>query len=271
MGARLGSRTRRSSSIESLSSQSSEDIDENAARDETKNAAWIEFQKSWPRRILERSERLNVDLTQQYEPASSNCSEIADTEKQAESHSPAHPHPESQFQPVVGNIEADRIETLADRLRASLFFLQVKAVSRADGFRIFVKGTIRCRLGPGDKGFETLLSMVSSFKVNDEIVIGYSNPSPPIAGFFGLDIDFSGDSIDKAIRIDVKFGNPYWVTISGCPITIKEIIEEGDSVEAEDGKEETASNSFQSNHTASTGPSGQSFDAPGSSRADRRN
>ncbi|KAF3093219.1 hypothetical protein TWF706_008832 [Orbilia oligospora] len=209
------------------------------------NAAWVEFQRSWPERVLERSERLNVDLAQRYEPAFDGLLEIADMEKQAKSYSPTQPHFDSRFQPIVGNIEAKLIETLADRLRASLFFLEVKSVNRGDGFTVSVKGAVRCRLGPGDKGFESLLSMVSSFKVDDETVVSYSEPSPPTVEFFGLSIKFSGDSIDKAVRIDVKFGKPYWVAISGCPITIEEIIEEWDPDEAEDEVEEkTAKGTF---------------------------
>ncbi|KAF3315355.1 hypothetical protein TWF173_003895 [Orbilia oligospora] len=202
------------------------------------NATWVEFQESWPERVLERSERLNVDLTQQYEPAFNELSEIADMEKQAKSYSPTQQLFDSPFQPIVGNIEAKLIETLADRLRASLFFLEVKSVNRGDGFTVSVKGALRCRLGPGDKGFESLLSMVSSFKVNDETVVSYSNSSPPTVEFFGLNINFSDDSMDKAVRIDVNFGKPYWVAISGCPITIGEIIEEWDLDEAEDEVEE---------------------------------
>ncbi|KAF3181429.1 hypothetical protein TWF751_009368 [Orbilia oligospora] len=185
------------------------------------NAAWVEFQRSWPKRVLERSERLNVDLAQQYEPAFDGLLEIADMEEQAKSYSPTQPHFDSRFQPIVGNIEAKLIETLADRLRASLFFLEVKSVNRGDGFTVSVKGSVRCRLGPGDKGFESLLSMVSSFKVDDETVVGYSEPSPPIVEFFGLSIKFSSDLMYKAVRIDVNFGKPYWVAISGCPITIE--------------------------------------------------
>ncbi|KAF3292462.1 hypothetical protein TWF132_005518 [Orbilia oligospora] len=231
------------------------------------NAAWVEFQRSWPKRVLERSERLNVDLAQQYEPAFDGLLEIADMEEQAKSYSPTQPHFDSRFQPIVGNIEAKLIETLADRLRASLFFLEVKSVNRGDGFTVSVKGSVRCRLGPGDKGFESLLSMVSSFKVDDETVVGYSEPSPPIVEFFGLSIKFSSDLMYKAVRIDVNFGKPYWVAISGCPITIEEIIEEWDPDEAEDDEEETASGSFRSNHTVSVGLSDQNLDAPGSPRA----
>ncbi|KAF3181428.1 hypothetical protein TWF751_009368 [Orbilia oligospora] len=209
------------------------------------NAAWVEFQRSWPKRVLERSERLNVDLAQQYEPAFDGLLEIADMEEQAKSYSPTQPHFDSRFQPIVGNIEAKLIETLADRLRASLFFLEVKSVNRGDGFTVSVKGSVRCRLGPGDKGFESLLSMVSSFKVDDETVVGYSEPSPPIVEFFGLSIKFSSDLMYKAVRIDVNFGKPYWVAISGCPITIEEIIEEWDPDEAEDEVEEkTAKGTF---------------------------
>lgn len=233
------------------------------------NDAWIKFQESWDKRITERSSRLNVEFAQETEPSFDSLSDMGSMEGQAERCSFEQMTFDSPFQPIVGTPEDGLLEVLADRLRASLFFLQVKLIDKTDGFVVTVKGTIRCRLGPGDEGFDNLLSMVSSFKVNNETIVTYPESGPSSEGYFVLDIEFSHESVGEAIRIDVNFGKTHWVTISGCPITIKEVMEEWDSVEAQDETEDKATrDSLPPDDSADAGPSTPNHETESRTRID---
>ncbi|KAK6529776.1 hypothetical protein TWF281_008935 [Arthrobotrys megalospora] len=218
---------------------------------------WIKFRESSTERVAERSSRLNIYFPDQVEPSFDDLTKMKNMEAEAKEYTAfEEPRLRSPFSPIGGISELGVLGTLADRLRATLFFLQVKSIDKSDGFIIIVKGTIRCRLGPGDLGFSNLLGMVSSFRVNQEVIKYTAPASNP--GYFGLDIEFSHESIDEAIRIDVNFGKKHWVAISGCPITIKEIMEQWDSVGAHDDIDtegEPKSNISPPDHLAAGGPS----------------
>ncbi|KAK6510907.1 hypothetical protein TWF506_009995 [Arthrobotrys conoides] len=198
---------------------------------------WIKYRESGADRIVERSSRLNVFFSEEVEPSFDDLAKMKKMEADAKSYTSFEdPILKSPFSPISSRSELSVLETLADRLRATLFFLEVKSIDKSDGFIIIVKGIIRCRLGPDDAGFSNLLGMVSSFRVSQEVI----KPNTPPSEYFGLEIEFSHESIDEAIRIDVNFGKRHWVAISGSPMTIKEIMEQWDSVGAldDDGNSE---------------------------------
>ncbi|KAK6511351.1 hypothetical protein TWF481_000271 [Arthrobotrys musiformis] len=194
---------------------------------------WVKFRQSGADRIVERASRLNVLFPEQQEPPFNDLAGMERMQFDANIFKYFEETPlKSPFSPIGGRSELSVLATLGDRLRATLFFLEVKSVDKSDGFIIIVKGMIRCRLGPKDAGFSKLLGMVSSFRVNQEIF--NFNFTPLSLNYFDLDVEFSHESIDEAIRIDVNFGEKHWVAISGCPITIREIIEQWDPVGAQD-------------------------------------
>ncbi|KAK6334755.1 hypothetical protein TWF718_010203 [Orbilia javanica] len=195
---------------------------------------WMRFRASSTERINERSSRLNVFLTDKFEPSFDDIGKMEKMEADAKDFTAFENElNKSPFSPIDGQSELQVLDTLADRLRATLFFLEVKSIDKSDGFLVVVKAVIRCRLGPGDAGFAELLPMVYFFRVNGEkIMIDTSSE-----GYINVDVELSHESLDEAIRVDVNFGNSHWVAISGCPITIKEIMEHWDPVAAQDGAE----------------------------------
>ncbi|KAK6354320.1 hypothetical protein TWF730_008727 [Orbilia blumenaviensis] len=220
--------------------------------------AWTRFKESSTADIVERSSRLNVFIGEDMypkrpgtvatgptpEPAFDDLKKMEIMEAYSQEYTAfEEPVFRSSFAPTPANEiqSSDVLRMLANRLRASLFFLHIKSVDKSDGFIIVVKGAIRCRLGPSDPGFTSLSPMVTCFRVGQE-TIEYDLDRKQ---HFDVDITFSHESVSEPIRIDVKFGgcrgvNP-WVAISGCPITIKKIMEEWDSVDAQNNVEESRS------------------------------
>ncbi|EGX45762.1 hypothetical protein AOL_s00140g78 [Orbilia oligospora ATCC 24927] len=187
--------------------------------------AWLQYNKYIPARIRQRSCRLNIRLPKnRQEPALDAVNEIDAMESRAREYDEFHsliPDRELVFPPFSGlTLEASLLEQLADRLRASLFYLQVKSIYRREE-TYFIKGYICCRIDPGEKGFTELLAQTSEFRVKERPVsiekILCEPGSPPMS----LPVEFSHQSPTDLIRIDVDFGKPYKTTISGFPIRLK--------------------------------------------------
>ncbi|EGX50398.1 hypothetical protein AOL_s00076g162 [Orbilia oligospora ATCC 24927] len=207
------------------------DLIDSFLRDMNGEEEWAKFRESTEEHIIGRSSRLNIYFSQEVEPGFDDVSMMEEMESEAQRYTAFEkPNHGSSFAPINGIPRIDVLDTLADRLRATLFFLEVDSIDTSDVFLIIIKGVIRCRLGPGDSEYSKLLDMVSSFRVEQEIL--HKIPSPQ--EYFGLKIQFSHESIEEAIRIDVNFGKEHWVAISGCPITIKKIMEEWDHIGAQD-------------------------------------
>ncbi|KAK6531863.1 hypothetical protein TWF694_003028 [Orbilia ellipsospora] len=143
--------------------------------------------------------------------------------------------PRTPSNPISERLQGSKLESLAHRIRASLFFLQVKSIDNSDGFMILVRGSLRCNLGPSDEGYKLLLSTLSGFTVNGE-AIHYRLTRIAEKAYFNIEVEFSHESIDAPIRIDANFKKQRGVAISGFPMSIKArmtIMQLWDSAEAE--------------------------------------
>ncbi|KAF3911199.1 hypothetical protein AA313_de0210078 [Arthrobotrys entomopaga] len=182
---------------------------------------WRGYKNSQADRIVERSSRLNMKMME-----SAAYSYDAFEE----------PLPKTPFNPISERLEAGVLESLADRIRASLFYLQVNSIDKSDGFIIIVRGSIRCRLGPSDEGYAALLCTVLGFTVNGQ-PIQYISPSNAGVSYFNVGVEFSYESIEAPIRVDVNFKKQRGVAISGFPMSIKNIMDLWDPVNVESDAE----------------------------------
>jgi hypothetical protein len=185
--------------------------------------AWLRYKDAQPQRVLERSSRLNVRFPGTKEPALDALEQIDSMESTARAYDKFHERvSNTPFSPISGITKTGMLETLADRLRASLYYLQVKSISQLDEVYI-IKGWIRCQIDPSDGSFHRLLKQTSGFKVKKTFYSAAGVPrlsgSPPM----NLEVEFTHQSPDEPIRIDVDFGKSHMVTISGFPMKIKVI------------------------------------------------
>jgi len=181
-------------------------------------AEWHRFMESQQQRVAARSSRLNIKFPGKREPALDDLSQISSMEDTARNYDGFHQNPtESPFAPIRGSAPTDTLKLVAERLRASLFYLQLHSVEPQGAITIF-KASIRCRLGPGDDAFGKLLRHTKGFKVKDSF---YSTGTLGQSTSMKLNVIFSHQSDDDPIRIDVDFGKPYGVAISGFPSMMK--------------------------------------------------
>ncbi|KAH8771186.1 hypothetical protein F5882DRAFT_381743 [Hyaloscypha sp. PMI_1271] len=109
--------------------------------------------------------RLNVRFPGTQEPALDAFEQMDSMESTARAYNKFHGRASNTpISPVSGIKETGMLETLADRLRASLHYLQVKSISRLDEVYI-IRGWIRCRIEPSDKGSHRFLKQTSGLKV----------------------------------------------------------------------------------------------------------
>ena len=164
--------------------------------------------------------RLNVRFPGTQEPALDAFEQMDSMESTARAYNKFHGRASNTpISPVSGIKETGMLETLADRLRASLHYLQVKSISRLDEVYI-IRGWIRCRIEPSNKGSHRFLKQTSGFKVKKTFYsaagVRRLSGSPPMS----LEVEFTHYSPDEPIRINVDFGKSHMVTTSGFPIKI---------------------------------------------------
>lgn len=183
------------------------------------NRHWKKFEKSASEPILDRCRRLNVPFQKETEPELDDINAIDDMEKLAESWTFYYQVPKGNFTPILGHAGNGSLEMLADRLRASLYFFELRSIIQQDDVSI-IKGWVCCRLSPGRKSYIQLLEQTSCFQVKGE---KYAVPSIQGGTRFKLEVSFQQqDSQDSdPIRIDVNFGQKYFVTVSGFPMTLQ--------------------------------------------------
>ncbi|KAK3936131.1 hypothetical protein QBC46DRAFT_367088 [Diplogelasinospora grovesii] len=184
-------------------------------------AAWRKFEENVGQPLRDRCDRLNVHFSDNTEPELDDVGAIGWMEKLAESFSFHYQIPQGPFSPVFGPVSHNSLEVLADRLRASLYFFELRSLTQQDDVFI-VKGWICCRLRPDKKSYKSLIEGTSHFQVKgpgQTVTI----PSLQEGERLKLDVSFQQQASrnSEPIRIDVKFDHDYLVTISGFPMTLK--------------------------------------------------
>ncbi|KAH6885403.1 hypothetical protein B0T10DRAFT_577083 [Thelonectria olida] len=170
------------------------------------------------RGIFDRASRLNVRLERNTEPALDDVGAIPEMETAApEYHFPYKPS-DSPFSPINGNMQGDMLQSLADRLRASLYFFQVGNISCGFHKQVVIDGWICCRLLPTEKGIQKLLSHTTGFQLQGEC---YRKPIIPWNKPMKWEVQISEDDTKAPIRIDVNFVASHFVSISGFPMTLE--------------------------------------------------
>lgn len=191
-------------------------------------AAWNTFRRTADDRLLGRSTRLNVQFSEQ--PKLDDIGKVLDMEQVAANqlfYNKSRPS-SSIFEPIQGLVPHDTLQCLAVRLRASLFFFEMKYMEDTQG-TIVIRGCICCRLPPDSPGFEALMKMTRGFYVAGEHLPlsklytgGKRTPFRP-----SVLIHDSRENLDGPIRIDVDFHEDYRVAISGFPMTLKALFDWG--------------------------------------------
>lgn len=108
-----------------------------------------------------------------------------------------------------------------------MFFFEMEYMEDKTGV-VVIRGWICCRLAPGEAGFEALMDRTKGFDVAEqpyklaELWAGGASPLKSSVLIRG-----SGRDLDKPVRIDVDFGLPYKVAISGFPMTLKALLDYG--------------------------------------------
>lgn len=181
--------------------------------------AWKRFcRDNTDRGIRDRSSRLNVKLDGNREPALDDIDAIPGMERVAENYHFPYKASTSSFSPIYGTPEGNMLQSLADRLRASLYFFQVSKISGDYHSGFNVEGWICCRLLPTEKGFEKLLSQTVGFLLQGRF---YSTPSISGNKPMKWEVSFSEQDTKVPIRIDANFGASHSVSISGFPMTLE--------------------------------------------------
>ncbi|KAK6357421.1 hypothetical protein TWF718_001733 [Orbilia javanica] len=129
--------------------------------------------------------------------------------------------PGNLYEPVSGECQSSVLEVQADILKASLYFFQITRILKGENDKFAIHGRLRCRLGLNDgQSFEQLLKLTKHFYINGQQLVGtYALLMPD--RLLNISVQFEHVSVSDPIRIDVNFGGPYSVTISGFPMDIQ--------------------------------------------------
>ncbi|KAK6516439.1 hypothetical protein TWF506_006346 [Arthrobotrys conoides] len=132
---------------------------------------------------------------------------------------------DSLYEPVLGVCSSDIIEVQASILRASQYFFQVTRILKRGPKEFFIHGRLKCRLELADgEPFRFLLGFTKYFKINGKKVIDIGG-SIRQDRLFDVPVQFEHTSTSEPIRIDVNFGEPFSVAISGFPMDVQVLSE----------------------------------------------
>jgi hypothetical protein len=179
--------------------------------------AWRRYRECQDARITDCSSRLNVRFQDRYEPQLDDLESIPMMESVAEKYKFSERASGSSFSPISGIPDTGLLENLADRLRASMYFLQLSSINQYEDVSV-IRGWICCRLGPGESGFEALLNRTAGFDIKGKF---HKAPRPAKGASMRFEVTFQQQFLDDAIRIDVNFGSSHSVAISGFPMTLR--------------------------------------------------
>ncbi|KAF2683588.1 FabD/lysophospholipase-like protein, partial [Lentithecium fluviatile CBS 122367] len=184
-------------------------------------SAWVKFyQDASDMKMLSRCRRLNVKIPEEKEPELDDTTAVDKLEEWAKSASFHYSIPSHRFTPVIGTSGGEELNILADRLKASLYFFELRSLTRQDDVSI-IKGWICCRLRASDRSsYRSLLEATSHFEVKG---MEYKVPAFRPDERLRLEVSFQQQDLRDGdpIRIDVKFRSYYRVTISGFPVTLR--------------------------------------------------
>ena len=183
--------------------------------------AWRQFSKNADPRLLNRTARLNVEFQTSREPLLDDTDSLDLMEGYAKGYRfPKQPleDPHDAFRPTYSRRrEIGIIDNLADRLRASLYFVELDSVTEKKDVFI-IKGWICCRIGPERAAFQNLLKATTSFKqASGSLTLQRVRRHKPLK--LGITIQQPASHHLDPIRLDVSFGREF-VTISGFPATL---------------------------------------------------
>lgn len=186
------------------------------------NTAWGKFCEGVGQLVLDRSTRLNVRFGGPTEPELDDVKSIEPMEQLAKTYYFHYKAPGGGFAPVLDPVNTDSLEVLAARHKAALYFFELRSIAQQDDVSI-IKGWICCRLRPDVESFKRLIGETSHFQLKGPK--GKLVEVPPFreGEQLKLEVDFQEQASrdTEPIRIDVKFGHDYYVTISGFPMTLK--------------------------------------------------
>ncbi|KAH6953848.1 hypothetical protein BKA56DRAFT_681837 [Ilyonectria sp. MPI-CAGE-AT-0026] len=190
-------------------------------------SAWAKFTKNaevGDPVLLSRSDRLTVAFKGTNEPELDSVKDIPNMEREAQNAELLYCPPNNQFRPIVryqgGDVPVDLLEVLAVRLKASLYFFEMKSLIVQDDVSI-VKGWICCRLRPSMESYTKLTHQTDHFSVNSQVssTLCFDEDRRLM-----VEVSFQQQASDdiEPIRLDVKFhDHSCYGTISGFPLTLK--------------------------------------------------
>ncbi|KID83867.1 hypothetical protein MGU_08839 [Metarhizium guizhouense ARSEF 977] len=152
-------------------------------------------------RATARSSQLNIPFTRIQEPALDAFEDIEMIESAARNYEKWREEPDtSAFAPISGTSSTNLPEVIAERLRASMYYLQPRSFARL-----------------GEKYiFRASISLAAHWLAETPLPYNLLRSAP-----MNLDVKIEHDSHSSPIRIDADFGKPYKVTISGFPLKLK--------------------------------------------------
>jgi hypothetical protein len=181
-------------------------------------ATWNEFKTTADPPFLDRVCRLNVSLHRNKEPALDDVGCITQMETLAADYRFQQKSPTNGFAPVSGSVNNKILEVLADRIRASQYFFELKCINDHGDVTV-VEGWICCRLLPSHSQFQQLIKKTSAFRVKESTIV----PDLALDEKLKLNVRIHQHTSKDTdpLRIDVKFQHDYFVSISGFPLTLK--------------------------------------------------
>lgn len=183
--------------------------------------AWKQFIGSAENRARARSHRLNIKFKEEQEPALDDIEQLDDMQKQAEDYGFPASQPPFASLPLIEPPVVDGLQEIALRLRASLYFFQLKSISFSEDRAVgIVKGSICCRLSPESDALRVLLAGTLGFRVKGKMI---DMPQNAHQNLLRLEVSFQHELSYETtpLRIDAKFASGNFVTISGFPSTLK--------------------------------------------------
>ncbi|KAK6362932.1 hypothetical protein TWF730_000383 [Orbilia blumenaviensis] len=187
--------------------------------------AWEDFYNSGNSDgdMIARCNRLNVNFLQgTSEPAFDDVDRIGEMASDARKFDEKYvQRTHLVYEPIYGPCDTSTLNAQAGILKASLYFFHPHRIFRRMQNGPVIKGSLKCRLGPFEMTpFEKLLNTTSYFMVNRHRVDMDRQRQTPNQ-LFEIPITFEYIPGSGPIRIDVNFGDPYSIAISGFPMDLQ--------------------------------------------------
>ncbi|KAK6519397.1 hypothetical protein TWF281_003231 [Arthrobotrys megalospora] len=194
-------------------------------------AAWRKFYGSRDKVLQARLNRVNVDIRDtpgDKEPAFDDVGLMEKMEDAAKAYGERYVlTADSPYEPILGPCTKSLLEIQADILRAGQYFFQLESINPNSGKPI-ITGRLKCLLGPRDwserLALKSLVAKTKFFRINKRTAVEIGAPFDQFDAF-DIPIRFEHENRELPIRIDVSFGEPHLIAISGFPMDFK-VLEE---------------------------------------------